>query len=61
LWNTDGVACFDGQAYETEAVVFRRKDGACYTSKDSLRPVTFPYTPVREFVDVYEEEEKGEE
>jgi hypothetical protein len=50
------VAC-DGQAYDTEAVIFRRKDGSCYTSKDSLRPVTFPYTPVREYVDVDEEEE----
>lgn len=45
---------FDGQAYDIDGKVFREPSGACYTSKDSLVPITFPYTPVTEYVDVAE-------
>jgi hypothetical protein len=42
----------NGEAYDSEGRVFREPDGACFTSKDSRVPVTFPYTPKREYVDV---------
>jgi len=48
------VERFGGQAYNIEAVVFREPSGACYTSRDSAQPVTFPYTPKREYKDVPE-------
>lgn len=38
-------------AYDSEGRVFREPDGACFTSRDSRVPVTFPYTPTREYVD----------
>lgn len=41
----------DGEAYDIEAVIFRDPDGASYTSRDSKRTITFPYTPTREYVD----------
>jgi len=41
-----------GQAYDTEGRIFREPSGACFISKDSRVPVTFPYTPKREYVDV---------
>jgi hypothetical protein len=41
-----------GNAYDIDGKIFREPDGACYTSRDSRVPVTFPYTPVREYVDV---------
>jgi hypothetical protein len=43
---------FDGQAYDIEGRIFREPNGACFTNRDSLVPVTFPYTPKREYVDV---------
>lgn len=43
---------FNGQAYDINGRIFREPDGACYTSGDSCVPVTFPYTPKREYVDV---------
>lgn len=43
---------FDGQAYDIEGKVFREPNGACYTSGESQVPITFPYTPTREYVDV---------
>jgi len=43
---------FNGQAYDLDGRVFREPDGACYTSRDSLVPITFPYTPTTEYVDV---------
>ena len=43
---------FDGQAYDIEGKVFREPNGSCYTSADSRVPVTFPYTPKTEYVDV---------
>lgn len=44
-------------AYDIEGRVFREPSGACFTSRDSRVPVTFPYTPTREYVDVPEERE----
>lgn len=41
----------DGTAYDSEAVIFRDPSGACYTSRDSRRDITFPYQPTREYVD----------
>lgn len=43
---------FDGQAYNLGGLIFREPSGCCYTSKDSLVPITFPYTPKSEYVDV---------
>ncbi len=43
---------FDGQAYDIDAVVFREPSGACFTSRDSRKVVTFPYWPKTEYVDV---------
>jgi hypothetical protein len=43
---------FNGQPYDLDGRVFREPDGACYTSKDSMVPITFPYTPKTEYVDV---------
>lgn len=43
---------FNGQAYDLDGRVFREPSGACYTNWDSMVPITFPYTPKREYVDV---------
>ena len=43
---------FGGQAFDIEGRIFREPDGLCYTHRDSRVPVTFPYTPTREYVDV---------
>lgn len=43
---------FNGQAYDINGRVFREPNGCCYTSGDSFVPVTFPYTPHTEYVDV---------
>lgn len=45
---------FDGQAYFLDGKVFREPSGACYTNRDSMVPVTFPYTPTTVYVDVPE-------
>lgn len=42
----------DGEAYDSEGRIFREPNGACFTSKDSRVPITFPYMPRREYVDV---------
>lgn len=45
----------DGRgAYDLNGKVFREPSGACYTSSDSKTPITFPYTPTTEYVDVPE-------
>lgn len=44
----------NGKAYDIDGKVFREPNGSCYTSRDSRVPVTFPYTPKREYVDVTE-------
>lgn len=43
---------FNGQPYDIQGKVFREQNGCCYTSGDSHVPVTFPYTPTTEYVDV---------
>jgi hypothetical protein len=48
---------FDGQAYDINGRVFREPSGSCYTNRDSFVPVTFPYTPKTEYVDVPAEQE----
>lgn len=45
---------FNGQAYDIDGRVFCEPSGAVYTSKDSFVPITFPYTPQTEYVDVPE-------
>ncbi len=42
----------DGQAYDSNGKVFREPNGVCYTSKESHVPISFPYTPKCEYVDV---------
>lgn len=42
----------DGTAYDIEGRIFREPNGCCYTSQGSWVPVTFPYTPTTEYVDV---------
>ena len=44
----------DGNAYDIYGKVFREPSGTCYTSRESRVPVTFPYTPKSEIVDVAE-------
>lgn len=41
-----------GVAYDIQGKVFREPGGGCYTNFDSRVPVTFPYTPKIEYVDV---------
>jgi hypothetical protein len=43
---------FNGQAYDIYGRIFREPNGCTYTSGDSHVPITFPYTPKREYVDV---------
>ncbi len=45
---------FNGQAYDINGKIFRDPSGAYYTSKESFVPITFPYTPKREYIDVPE-------
>lgn len=42
----------DGQAYDSEGRIFREPNGLCFTNRESRVPITFPYTPKREYVDV---------
>lgn len=42
----------NGQAYDIDGKVFQEPSGTSYTSGDSRVPVTFPYTPKTEYVDV---------
>lgn len=42
----------DGGAYDSNGKVFREPSGACYTNRDSRVPITFPYVPTIEYVDV---------
>lgn len=38
--------------YDSEGRIFREPDGHCFLNRDSRVPVTFPYVPKREYVDV---------
>jgi hypothetical protein len=42
----------NGQPYDIQGRVFREPSGACFTRFESRVPVTFPYTPKIEYVDV---------
>lgn len=42
----------NGAAYDIVGKIFREPSGSCFTSFDSRTPVTFPYTPKHEYVDV---------
>lgn len=42
----------DGSAWDIEGKVFRESSGQSYTSIDSNVPVTFPYVPKTEVIDV---------
>lgn len=42
----------NGEAYDIDGRIFREPSGVCFTGKESRVPVTFPYTPTREYVDV---------
>lgn len=44
----------NGQAYDIEGRIFKPKNSGAYTSFESRVPVTFPYTPKREYVEVDE-------
>jgi len=44
----------NGEAYDIDGRIFVTPDGSCYTSKDSRVPVTFPYTPKSEYIDIPE-------
>jgi len=44
----------DGSAYDIEGRIFREPSGVCFTGPGSRVEVTFPYTPIREYVDVPE-------
>lgn len=44
------------QAYDINGKVFREPDGCAFTSRDSRVNVTFPYTPVVEYVEVIRED-----
>ena len=50
-------------AYDLDGKVFREPNGSCFTNHESRVPVTFPYTPKTEYVDVEEraEEEASDE
>lgn len=42
----------DGQAYDSEGVIFREPNDVCFQSFLSRVPVTFPYTPKSVYADV---------
>lgn len=43
---------FNGQAYDIDGKIFREPGGSTYTSSESCVPITFPYYPKSEIVDV---------
>jgi hypothetical protein len=44
-------------AYDIDGRVFREPDGCCFTNRESRTPVTFPYMPTTEYVDVPEQKD----
>lgn len=42
----------NGDAYDSEGRIFRYPDGICVTRRESRVPITFPYMPKREYVDI---------
>jgi hypothetical protein len=62
-WNDLGNNCFqnnrasnvfkgNGVAYQYDAIIFRDKEGVCYTNSKSRKGITFPYTPSHTYVDI---------
>ncbi|RWL14861.1 MAG: hypothetical protein EOR57_31440 [Mesorhizobium sp.] len=51
----------NGNAYDIQGRIFREPDGVCFTSRASHVPVTFPYTPTSEYVDVPAQPTQGRE
>lgn len=47
-------------AYDIDGRIFRHADGYVYTNRDSRVPVSFPYTPTTEYVDVPASEGEGQ-
>jgi hypothetical protein len=37
-------------AYDIDGIIFEDSDGSRYTNRDSRVPVTFPYTPQRQYI-----------
>jgi hypothetical protein len=62
-WNEVGTGVFQNRrcshvfksesdgAYDIEGIIWRDADGCTFTSYESRVPVTFPYTPKREYRD----------
>lgn len=50
----------DGAPYDLNAYIFKNQDGVCFTSRDSRKYISFPYTPNTEYVDVIETETNEE-
>jgi hypothetical protein len=48
----------NGHAYDIEGYVFKNQFGHTYTNSYSRRLVVFPYTPITEYVEVYERSEE---
>ena len=48
----------NGACYDIDGKVFREPNGVCFTSFDSRVPVTFPYVPTTEYVDVPASEDR---
>lgn len=42
-------------AYDIEGKVFRQPNGVCFTAAESRVPITFPYVPQSDYVDVADE------
>jgi hypothetical protein len=42
----------DGTCYDNEGIVFRTKDGDAFINDESRVTITFPYTPVRRYIEV---------
>ena len=51
----------DGSAYYIDAVVWRDKDGDCFTDRDSRIAVKFPVIPKTFFVDRYQDDSYNKE
>lgn len=45
--------------YDSEGIIWRDPDGSCCTNFESRVPVTFPYTPKREYRNRYESIKEG--
>ncbi len=51
----------NGEAYDGEGRIWKDPDGGCYQNFYSRVPVTFPYTPKREYVDSALDPRKSED